>query len=133
MLQRFIHDFQAESGSAPGPFAVEAFDAGNAVLELAREPPGGRKGVADALGSLDAVDGLLGTYLLQPDGALGSSPAPTGSWRASGSRWLPFGTARFAAGPGVASALPIGAVLPIVRPRKRPHRARGVHRSGGEP
>jgi hypothetical protein len=126
-LQRFIHDFQTESGGAPGPFAVEAYDAGRLLLDLAGS--GGRSAVAEQLGRLREVRGLLGTYELEPDGALRAAPTPPGTWRASGSRWLPLGSAPL---PGIHSALPLAVLLPIVRPRARPLGAWVVHRTGGE-
>jgi len=128
-LQRFIHDFQTESGSAPGPFAVEAYDAGRLLLDLAGRL-GDRSALAAELGRLKEVDGLLGTYELEPDGTLRATPTSPGTWRASGSRWLPLGAASVA---GTLSALPLAVLLPIVRPRARPVGAWVVHRSGGEP
>ena len=129
-LQRFIHDYQTESGGAPGAFAVEAYDAGRLLLELAGRG-GGRAAVAEELDRLDEVEGLLGTYRFGSDGALRSGPTAPGAWRAFGSRWLPLGSAPR---PGVLSALSPAGVLPIVRRRAaRPLGASIAHRSGGEP
>jgi hypothetical protein len=128
-LQRFIHDYQTESGGAPGAFAVEAYDAGRLLLELAGRG-GGRAMVAGELGGLTEVEGLLGTYRFEPGGALRSGPTPPGAWRAFGSRWLPLGSTPR---PGGLSALSPAGVLPIVRRRARPLGASIAHRSGGEP
>jgi hypothetical protein len=113
-LQRFIHDFQTESGSAPGPFAVEAYDAGRLLLTLAREQGGSRGAVADALDARMTIDGLLGAYRFDAGGSLRSAPEGVGVWRASGSRWLPVPETV-----GGLSALPLGVLLPIVRSRRR--------------
>ncbi|HET9672093.1 MAG TPA: hypothetical protein VFQ40_04520, partial [Actinomycetota bacterium] len=122
--QRFIHDYQTESGSAPGPFSVEAYDAGRWLLRAAAE--GARGPVAETVRRAGAVEGLLGTYRLDSDGALVSSPAAAGTWRAFGSRWLPLDPGSV---PPLASALPLAGVLARVRPRKRPW-APTIHRSG---
>ncbi|HEX6399728.1 MAG TPA: hypothetical protein VF108_04555, partial [Actinomycetota bacterium] len=118
-LQRFVHDFQSESGSAPGPFAVEAYDVGRWLLRVARE--GGRSGVREALTRAGAVDGLLGTYRIGTDGSLLSSPAPAGTWRAFGSRWLPVEQGH---APPLPIALLVGRVLARVPRRTRPRGAR---------
>lgn len=126
-LQRFIHDFQSESGGASGPFAIEAYDAGRWLLRVGAD---GRAAVAAAVAGAGAVDGLLGTYRIAQDGALLSSPAPPRVWRALGSRWLPVGGAlRPTVG---ASALPLTSVVVRVRPKERHRGAQTVHRTGEE-
>jgi hypothetical protein len=125
-LQRFIHDYQTESGSDPGPFAVEAYDVGRWLLEAAVD---GRRGVADRIRLAGAVDGLLGTYRLDASGSLVSAPTPPASWRAFGSRWLPLARTEV---PSLVSALLPAALVARVRPRMRPRRARDIHRSRRE-
>ena len=86
--QRFVHDLQAESGSPPGPFAVEAYDAGRLLIGLG----GGaatRGVVAEGLEDLVRFRGLVDSYAFEPDGSRSPDPLRTGVWRASGSRWLP--------------------------------------------
>ena len=86
--QRFVHDMQAESGSPPGPFAVEAYDAGRLLIGLG----GGaatRGGVAEGLENLVRFRGLVDSYAFEPDGSRSPDSLRTGVWRASGSRWLP--------------------------------------------
>lgn len=124
-LQRFIHDFQSESGNPVGAFAVEAYDVGRWLLGLS---DGGRTSVAGTVARAGGVDGLLGSYRLGPDGSLGSSPAPARSWRAFGSRWLPIGPEL-----PLATALPLARVLARVAPEEAPSGAPGVHRSGEGP
>jgi hypothetical protein len=129
--QRFVHDYQTESGSAPGPFAVEAYDAGRLLLDLAAGG-GGPSAVAEGLGRLTELDGLLGTYRLEADGRLRSGPTAPGTWRAFGSRWLPLDPVPA----GELSTLPLAGVLLIVRARARPSGRRsstdqeGSHEAG---
>ena len=125
-LQRFIHDYQTESGSAPGPFAIEAYDIGRWLLGAAA---GGRAGVTARVELAGAVRGLLGTYRVDADGSLLSAPTPVGSWRAFGSRWLPLGGPT---SPPLTSALLLAAVVARVRPKTRPVGRRASHRTGRE-
>jgi Periplasmic binding protein len=86
--ERFVHDFQTESASAPGPFAVEAYDVGDAILgALSGAPTGGQ--IAAPIGSLDRFDGLVAPTTFGPDGQRDPREIPQAWWRASGSRWLP--------------------------------------------
>jgi hypothetical protein len=85
--QRFVHDLQAESGAPPGPFSVEAYDAGTLLMSLVQEGEGTRGELAKALGDLTRFRGLGGTYAFEPDGSRARSAV--GVWRAMGSRWLP--------------------------------------------
>jgi ABC-type branched-subunit amino acid transport system substrate-binding protein len=89
--QRFVHDLQAESGAAPGAFALEAYDAGHLLAELAGEPQGGnaRETLAAALRSLRDFAGLGGPYTFEADGSRAPQAFSVGRWRAAGSRWLP--------------------------------------------
>jgi hypothetical protein len=87
--QRFVHDLQAESGAPPGPFAVEAYDAGRLLIALLERTDGTRPGVASALDDLSRFGGLAGGYTFEPDGSRGPEPLHVGIWRAAGSRWLP--------------------------------------------
>jgi hypothetical protein len=86
--QRFVHDLQAESGSPPGPFAVEAYDAGRLLIGLGGV--GATRGrVAEGLGDLVRFRGLVDSYAFEPDGSRSPGGLRTGTWRAAGSRWLP--------------------------------------------
>jgi hypothetical protein len=87
-LRRFVHDFQAESGSAPGVFAVEAYDVGRMLIERIRAGEGTREDLAARLAGLRPFRGLVGRYTRRPGPALAFSGAPPGVWRAEGSRWL---------------------------------------------
>jgi Periplasmic binding protein len=87
--QRFVHDVQAESGAPPGPFALEAYDAGRLLVGLLRGADGSREGLARSLDGLTGFEGLVGSYAFAPDGSRVVDPAAAGAWRAAGSRWLP--------------------------------------------
>jgi ABC-type branched-subunit amino acid transport system substrate-binding protein len=87
--QRFVHDLQAESGSAPGIFGVEAYDAGRLLVRLIDRAGGDRASLAAGLARTGSWDGLGGTYRLEPDGSWSQGTIPAAWWRAVGSRWLP--------------------------------------------
>jgi hypothetical protein len=89
--QRFVHDLQAESGAPPGPFAVEAYDAGRLLIGLL-EGGATREHAATGLEDLTRFSGLAETYRFGSDGTRAPESLSTGIWRAAGSRWLP-GTA----------------------------------------
>jgi ABC-type branched-subunit amino acid transport system substrate-binding protein len=91
ILQRFVHDVQAESGAPPGPFAVEAYDAGDLLASIATDLPGDdlRAGVAAALADPADFEGIAGRYAFEPDGSRSPGSITGGLWRAAGSRWLP--------------------------------------------
>jgi substrate-binding family protein len=87
--QRFVHDLQAESGAPPGPFAVEAFDAGRLLIGLLEGENSTRERVARDLEELTRFSGLVERYGFETDGSRAPEPLPAGMWRAAGSRWLP--------------------------------------------
>jgi Periplasmic binding protein len=87
--QRFVHDLQAESGAPPGPFAVEAYDAGRLLIGSLEGSDGSRRGLASALDGLTGFTGLAGAYAFESDGSRASGSLEVGIWRAAGSRWLP--------------------------------------------
>ena len=91
VLQRFVHDVQAESGAPPGPFGVEAYDAGSLLASIVTDIPGDdlRAGVVAALSDAPDVEGIAGPYAFEPDGSRAPRTVPVGVWRAAGSRWLP--------------------------------------------
>jgi ABC-type branched-subunit amino acid transport system substrate-binding protein len=88
--QRFVHDLQAESGAPPGPFGLEAYDAGHLLAELAGVTErGGREALAVALRGLRDLRGLGGRYAFDGDGSRAPQTFSVRRWRAAGSRWLP--------------------------------------------
>jgi hypothetical protein len=91
LLQRFVHDLQAESGSPPGPFTVEAFDAGQLVTSILTAAGGDdpRAALRASLDDPPDFEGLAGPYTFDPDGSRAPGTMAVGVWRAAGSRWLP--------------------------------------------
>ena len=87
---RFVHDVQADSAAPPGPFAVEAYDAGSLLLEGLDGADHTRASVAELLYGISTFVGLVDTYVFEPDGSRAAvAPEAVGLWRAVGSRWLP--------------------------------------------
>jgi hypothetical protein len=88
---RFVHDLQAASGAPPGPYAVEAYDAGRFLTSLVTgaESDDLREVLAVALEDRPEIAGLAGDYRFEPDGSRAPDTLPVGAWRAAGSRWLP--------------------------------------------
>jgi hypothetical protein len=88
---RFVHHLQAASGAPPGPYAVEAYDAGRFLLGLVTRAGSDdlREVVAAALEEAAEIPGLAGGYRFEPDGSRAPDTFPIGAWRAMGSRWLP--------------------------------------------
>ncbi|HEX6581215.1 MAG TPA: ABC transporter substrate-binding protein [Actinomycetota bacterium] len=88
---RFVHDLQAASGAPPGPYSVEAYDAGRFLVDLVAGA-----GSDDPRGILSAaleepaeIPGLAGSYRFEADGSRAPETLRVGAWRATGSRWLP--------------------------------------------
>ena len=71
-LQRFVHDFQADGGSAPGPFAVEAYDVGRLLIGFASRAAGGRRWPPDSRSS--GFTGLDSLYRFARDGSRAPEP-----------------------------------------------------------
>ena len=88
---RFVHDLQAASGAPPGPFAVEAYDAGRFLLGLVTGAGSDdlRQVLAAALEEPAEIPGLAGSYGFEPDGSRAEETITVGAWRAMGSRWQP--------------------------------------------
>jgi hypothetical protein len=88
---RFVHDLQAASGAPPGPYAVEAYDAGRFLMSLVTGAVSDdlREVLAAALEDPAGVRGLAGDYRFEPDGSRAPDTFRVGAWRAAGSRWLP--------------------------------------------
>jgi branched-chain amino acid transport system substrate-binding protein len=64
---RFFQDYQSEFGTAPGAYAVEAWDAANALV-TAMSGGTDRAGIAEAVGSLSSLEGLVSTYGFEASG-----------------------------------------------------------------
>ncbi|HEX5937260.1 MAG TPA: hypothetical protein VFZ75_06170 [Actinomycetota bacterium] len=89
-MQRFVHDLQAESGSPPGAYTVEAYDAGRLLTGILDDAPLSRAAVAAGLRGVTRFVGLVDAYAFAPDGSRAPVPRDAvGRWRAVGSRWMP--------------------------------------------
>jgi branched-chain amino acid transport system substrate-binding protein len=85
---RFIQDYQSEFGTAPGAYAVEAWDAAGAVLD-ALSRGSSRDAVADAVGTSRHLEGLGVTYTFGTTGALEDPESGVNVRELSGGRWAP--------------------------------------------
>jgi len=85
--QRFIQDYQARFGSAPGAYAVEGWDAANLLLRAFAEDGPTRNAVRDLLGRVALVDGLVRSYRVGLDGELVDPDEYVVTYLALGGRW----------------------------------------------
>jgi len=83
----FIQDYQSEFGTAPGPFAVEAWDAAGVILS-ALSGGSGREVVAAALRDLEVFEGLGTTYRLATTGELAHPEDGVGVSELRAGRWV---------------------------------------------
>jgi branched-chain amino acid transport system substrate-binding protein len=89
--QRFIHDYQSQYGTPPGPFAAEAWDVGGMLLRAFGAGAATRQAVAGELGRVATFRGLANTYRFAADGDLTGGSARIHTFRAEGLRWVPQG------------------------------------------
>jgi branched-chain amino acid transport system substrate-binding protein len=91
--QRFIQDYQAQYGSAPGPYAVEGWDAAHLVVRGVRDGGPSRAAVIAALSGIGAAEGLGGPYAFV-GGELADPEAATRRFVVEGGRWIEADEAR---------------------------------------
>jgi branched-chain amino acid transport system substrate-binding protein len=84
--QRFIQDFQSQYGSAPGLFAVEAWDAAHLLVRVVRGNGPTRAGIVAGLASTTSEDGLGGSYAFA-GGELADPESATRRFMVEGGRW----------------------------------------------
>ncbi len=87
--QRFIQDFQSAYGRAPGPYAVEGWDAAGAVLGGLRTVGPTRIAVTAWIATLGDLTGLGGRYAFDERGELSGGAVRVAEVR--GGRWVPLG------------------------------------------
>jgi branched-chain amino acid transport system substrate-binding protein len=87
--QRFVQDFQSEYGRAPGPGAVEGWDAAHLLLNAIRLGGSTAAGVDAWIGGVTSFDGLGGRYRFSPDGELANADRHLERYRVVGGRWVP--------------------------------------------
>jgi ABC-type branched-subunit amino acid transport system substrate-binding protein len=85
--QRFVQDYQAEVGSPPGPYAVEAWDAGHLLARALREAGPARADVVAWLAGLSQLDGLGGSYTVV-NGEIADPASSVRRFRVAGGRWM---------------------------------------------
>jgi hypothetical protein len=90
-VRRFVQDYQSEHGTAPGPYAVEAWDAAHLVLRALHEGGATRAQVREWMGARTTLDGLVRTYRLDPRGELIDPASMLRLFRVDGGRWLHTG------------------------------------------
>ena len=84
---RFIQDYQSEFGTAPGPYAVEAWDAAGEILR-ALVSGSSREGVEATVDALENLDGLRTTYLFEATGALAEPAGYVSVSELRAGRWV---------------------------------------------
>jgi hypothetical protein len=87
--RRFIQDYQSQHGVAPGPYAVEAWDAAHVILRALAHGETTRSQVAGSLEQVTHVPGLEGTHRLGADGEPLDPPALLRLYVVRGGRWTP--------------------------------------------
>ena len=88
--QRFIQDYQADFGVAPGAFAAEAWDAAGMFVGAFRTGASSRSEVLASLWGTDRFRGLANTYMFEPTGELAPVAARVHLYRDQAGRWMPF-------------------------------------------
>jgi hypothetical protein len=87
--RRFIQDYQSQHGVAPGPYAVEAWDAAHVILRALADGETTRSQVAGSLKQVTEVEGLEGTHRLGDDGEPLDPRALLRLYVVLGGRWIP--------------------------------------------
>lgn len=88
---RFIQDYQSAFGVPPGPFAAEAWDVAEMILDALEGGARTRAEVADALSATTSFAGLARTYAFGGNGTLEDEAAAVRVYRDEGVRWVPVG------------------------------------------
>jgi branched-chain amino acid transport system substrate-binding protein len=85
--RRFIQTFQSENGTAPGPYAVEAWDAARMIIVGIDAAGPSRGELASWFSGVTRVDGLAGSYSWT-DGELASPSTFIRTYEVVGGRWV---------------------------------------------
>jgi branched-chain amino acid transport system substrate-binding protein len=89
--QRFIQDYQSEYGSAPGPYAVEGWDAARVLIRVLDEGGATRADLVARIATTTAADGLAGAYVFA-GGELADPESAIRKYTVEGGRWVPAAT-----------------------------------------
>jgi ABC-type branched-subunit amino acid transport system substrate-binding protein len=87
--QRFIQDFQSEYGRAPGPGAVEGWDAAHLLLRGLRDGGAEAASLGAWIERRSSFVGLGGEYRFDRTGELADPRAHMRAYRVDGGRWIP--------------------------------------------
>jgi ABC-type branched-subunit amino acid transport system substrate-binding protein len=85
--RRFIQTFQSENGTAPGPFALEAWDAARMIIAGVDAAGPSRGELASWFSGVTRFDGLAGSYSWT-DGELVSPRRFIRTYEVVGGRWV---------------------------------------------
>jgi branched-chain amino acid transport system substrate-binding protein len=85
--RRFIQTFQSENGTAPGPYAVEAWDAARMIIVGIDAAGPSRGELASWFSGVTRFDGLAGSYSWT-DGELASPSTFIRTYEVVGGRWV---------------------------------------------
>jgi len=91
--QRFVHDYQSATATAPGVYSVEGYDVGNLLLQRFQAGASTRAALSTALGTAPSFDGLATTYRFGANGELASGSAHVSLFVDQGLSWVPLGEA----------------------------------------
>jgi branched-chain amino acid transport system substrate-binding protein len=86
--RRFIQTFQSENGTAPGPYALEAWDAARVIVAGLDASGPSRAGLASWLSGVTRFDGLATSYRWM-GGELVSPSTFIRTYEVVGGRWVP--------------------------------------------
>jgi hypothetical protein len=86
--RRFIQTFQSENGTAPGPYALEAWDAARMIIVGIDAAGPSRGELASWVSGVTRFDGLAGSYSWT-DGELASPSTFIRTYEVAGGRWVP--------------------------------------------
>lgn len=85
--RRFIQTFQSENGTAPGPYALEAWDAARMIIGGIEAAEPSRGELASWFSGVTRFDGLAGSYSWT-DGELESPSTFIRTYEVVGGRWV---------------------------------------------
>jgi len=86
--RRFIQTYQSENGTAPGPYALEAWDAARVIVAGLDASGPSRAGLASWLSDVTRFDGLASSYRWM-GGELVSPSTFIRAYEVIGGRWVP--------------------------------------------
>jgi ABC-type amino acid transport substrate-binding protein len=89
--QRFVHDYQSATATAPGVYSVEGYDVGSLLLQRFQAGASTRAALSRALGTAPSFQGLATTYRFGGNGELVAGSAHVSLFVDQGLSWVPLG------------------------------------------